>query len=140
MLEKVQPQTLHASTISTLVKLVVTFTYVVILSCISATVGTPWFFLAIFSLRIILFAPYFLDREASYTSKTMKSGGRHSIRRTNIWCMLMLVGYGLLVAMRAQILSDEDSKPIEFNYAAAALRHDLTVGVVGSVSFIIAPR
>lgn len=112
--------------------------YATLLLVVPHTVRTSWFLPNLFALRILLFAPFWVDNVAD---GGMIMTARHrvsDIRRFNICLLILFSIYGLCSLLVTGKQCTELPKTPITNYAARALTHDMLLGLSGASVFAFA--
>jgi len=121
-----------------LTRAAVTGCYVALLLVVPHTVRISWFLPNLFALRILVFAPFWVDNVAD---GGMVTTARHHV--SDIWrfntCLLILFSIcGLCSLFVAGKQFTELPKAPTTNYAARALIHDKSLGLSGASVFAFA--
>lgn len=112
-----------------LTRIVVTGGYATVLLVIPHTVHTLWFLPTLFALRIMLFAPFMVDKFADTGPISDRHCHMSKIRRFNTWCLALFSIFGLCELFFAREQFSAACRPVRTNYAASALTEDMVLGL-----------
>lgn len=120
------------------VKLMGLLCYLAALYRIPSTVNTAQFFPTLFTLRVLLFFPYLVEYLANRVQISTSSSPKLTTGNFNKFLVAMTV-IVFVHTSRSESRTDaeKETTPLNANYAAAALSHDLLIGSLGSVTYLL---
>ena len=113
--------------------------YVLLLYIMPATLLTNWFVFVLFTVRMLLFAPYLIDLVAC-VRRSNESNNENQIWMINRWCLIALAAFGVLSVLKEPAVNQSYQEKPHMNYAAAALSNDLSIGIASGLLYACAQR
>lgn len=112
--------------------------YLVALYWIPSMLNTAQFFPILFTLRILLFTPYLVDRLARHLRNTTSSTSNLTTENFHkLLVAISVVAFAHTAFSEPAVYANLRTISMDTNYAVAALSHDMLIGFVSVVSLLL---